>query len=142
MRKATLCFLLLLCSVIAFGQEPQWIVVKHVFLTQQNSLIPFTELVTPTEPGAYRITVYFSGGDKTGTGSFELSVHGFDITGQLLNINTMTVNCNTETFSSMPPVTAILRPEVSLSFEVLPFKNIAASCQYNLVITVEQLMQH
>lgn len=140
MRKAAaLCFLLL-CSAAAFGQEPQWTVVQHVVVAQQNSLIPFTTLLTPTEPNAYRITVYFSGGDEKGTGSFTLLVNGFDITGLPLGIQT-NVNCSIKTFASMPPLTTILRPESTLGFEVLPFKNNAASCQYNLVITVEQLVQ-
>ena len=40
MREATIYFLMLLCSVLAFGQEePQWKVVKHVIFTQQMQRI-------------------------------------------------------------------------------------------------------
>jgi hypothetical protein len=61
MRKATISMLLLMCSVVAFGQsEPQWRVVKHGFLTNQTVGIQTTTLFTPTKTDLYRMSIYIS----------------------------------------------------------------------------------
>ena len=69
MRKAMICFVVMLCSVIALGQgQPQWTVIQHVNLSQQIHPISPVTLLTPAEPGIYWLTVYFSGGTGSGTG--------------------------------------------------------------------------
>ena len=69
MHKARIFFLLLLYSATSVGQEPQWTVTKHVTLMQQDSDIFQTTLLTPGEPGFYRISIYLSGGDSVSAGS-------------------------------------------------------------------------
>ena len=57
MRNATICFLLVMCSVIAFGQdEPQWKVVKHITLMQQRQPMSQAGLLTPAEIALHRVT--------------------------------------------------------------------------------------
>src|SRR5215813_13852695 len=82
MRSMTICLLVTLCSMIAVGQdEPQWKVIKHVTLTQQSDPIPSTVLVTPTEPGVYRLSMYLSTGSRTAQGQVFATLYGYDITG-------------------------------------------------------------
>ena len=79
--------MMVLCSVLAFGQgEPLWTVVKHVLLFNQNQAIPLTTLLTPTEPGIYRLNLYFQGGGGTSKfGNFIERLFATDITGYSLN---------------------------------------------------------
>ena len=89
MREATIYFLMLLCSVLAFGQEePQWKVVKHVIFTQQMQRIGGTLLV-PTEPGIYRLNLYFSesGGGKGLNSYHQAQLQGTDVTGTTVNFS-------------------------------------------------------
>lgn len=81
LRNATTCFLLLLCSAMAFGQDqPQWKVVASVVLFNQRQALPPTTILTPIGEGIYRLTLYFSGGGA-GSGSLTEIIGGFDITG-------------------------------------------------------------
>ena len=140
MRKAIFGFLLLLCSVLAFGQEPQWTVIKHVTLMQQNQ--PTSGfLLTPTEPGIYRLTLYFSGGDRKGSGGFEEMVNGTDVTGRPLSQwTTYGLDCSELYWQPIPPVTISLLPNAPLTYQVYSNSS-SPSCTYTLAITVEQLMQ-
>lgn len=147
MRKATLCFLLMLCSVIAFGQQPQWTTVASVALFSQNQNVPKTTIFTPTEPSVYRLNVYFSGGTHGAAtnGAFEVSVSGFDITGLPLSdyngwgeLGTLNVHCNALHWGFLPPITVSLEPNVPLVYQVLSQIS-SLNCDYNLAITVEQL---
>jgi hypothetical protein len=62
MRKATMCLLVALCSLVAFGQnQPQWKVVQSVILTQQTAAISQTTIFTPERSGLYRLNAYISG---------------------------------------------------------------------------------
>jgi hypothetical protein len=84
MRKMALCFLLLLCPAIAFGQQPQWTTVASVVLFNQSQGIPRTTIFTPTEVGLYHLNFYFStmgGGNKNQEGTFYENVYGADISG-------------------------------------------------------------
>jgi hypothetical protein len=140
MRQAILSFLLL-CSAIAFGQEPQWTVVQHVVLLNQNQNIPLTTLFTPTEPAVYRLTIYFSGVGTKGRGAFAYFLNGVDISGQTIEEGDE-VSCPGTGFQSPPPITTILKPQVPFQYVVVnrdPFP--PNSCYYNLAITVEQLVQ-
>lgn len=142
MGKATICLMVTMCSVIAFAQEePQWKVVQHVTLFQQSELIYWTTLLTPTEPGVYRLTVYFSGGGGGAKGQFVASIHGFDITGIPLGLDGIAILCSGKTWYQTAPITVSLKPQIPLMYEVLGSNNGTAGCQYNLAITVEQLMQ-
>ena len=145
MRKATICptiglMMMVLLSGIALAQEPQWTVIEHVFLTQQTQSIEPTTLATPTEPGLYRISLYFSRGGLFGKGSYAASLSGFDISGLPFG-GGMTFDCaSIAGWYSMPPTTLMLRPQSSLTYKVVS-ANGQLSCYYNLAITVEQLVQ-
>jgi hypothetical protein len=139
MRTAMICFVVMLCTVVAFGQgQPQWTVIQHVNLSQQSQPIPLTTLLTPTEPGIYRLTVYFSGGTGTGVGYWTEFLTGTDITGAPLGAN-LNVLCREINWQWTPPMTISLKPQVPLTYSVVS-PNGAPTCRYNLAITVEQLL--
>ncbi len=140
MRNATICFLLLLCSVLAFGQEPQWTVVKHVVLLNQTQSVRFENLLTPTEPALYRLSFYFSGnGNGAGqSGYYSVSLNGTDISGMPLGAGGY-VLCYQIGWNSTT-TTAILKPQAHLSYTVFA-DNSSTNCTYNLAITIEQLVQ-
>ena len=116
MRKATICFLLVLCSVIAFGQEePQWKVIKHLVLLNQNQFVRSENLLTPTEPALYRLSFYFSGNGK-GTGLYVGSLNGTDISGMPVNTGS-DILCKQIGWNSTT-TTAILKPQVPLSYTI------------------------
>ncbi|HTA24735.1 MAG TPA: hypothetical protein VK763_14480 [Terriglobales bacterium] len=61
MRKATICSLVVLCSLAALGQnQPQWKVVQYVSMVNQSNNIPTTTIFVPTAPGLYRMSAYLS----------------------------------------------------------------------------------
>jgi hypothetical protein len=133
------CFAMLLCSVIALGQQqPQWTVVQHVELTQQSQPIAPTTLLTPTESGVYRLTAYFSSVGGTAVGSWTEFLSATDITGGLVNGN-LALNCHSSRYwFSTPPITALLKANAPITYQV---SSNGGSCQYNLLIVVEQLQQ-
>ena len=142
MRKATLCFLLLLCSAAAFGQEPQWTVVKHVSLMHQDLNILLTTILIPTEPGLYRISFYLSGGvtdDARIDAVWTATLAGSDVTSAPLGPLRLQVPCNQASWVSAPSITVSLKPQVPLTYQVIANGN-PRGCQYNLGITVEQLL--
>lgn len=139
MRNAILCFLLMLCSVLAFGQEPQWTVVKHLILTQQNTPIPFTTLLFPEDAGIYRVNISFSGSGTENTGLWEAQLGGTDISGGQLNLGGE-ADCNVPNWTPIPSVMVFLKAKVPLVYRVFG-RSATPSCQYNLAITVEQLVQ-
>ena len=60
MRKTMFFLLVLLSTLVAFGQDqPQWKVVQHTFLTGNQS-IPTTTIFTPTKASLYRLSAYIS----------------------------------------------------------------------------------
>ena len=141
MRKVTICFLLMLCSVWALGQQPQWIVVQNVVLFNQTTPIPLTTLLTPTEPGEYRLNAYFSGlgsGSDRNSNSGELDIVGTDLTGAPMS-NSLGLSCAQPIFSSLPTMTMILKPQVPLVYSVR--LGGTGVCKYNLAITIEQLVE-
>lgn len=141
MREATICFVMMLCSVVAFGQQqPQWKVVQSVALFNQTNPIPPTTLLTPTEPGAYRVSLYFSGVPKTAAYSNPVvQILGSDITGASIPNWLLQLSCNVPNWLSIPATTISLKPQVPLIYE-LDTGN-SSSCLYNLIISVEQLVQ-
>ena len=141
MRNAMICAVLMLCSILALGQgQPQWTVVQHVTLSQQLQPIPQTTLLTPTEPGIYRITVYFSGGNETGSSGWSEVLNGTDITGAPLGgVGDLNIPCRGANWSFTFPITISLEPNVPLTYQVRAYSQVP-SCHYNLAITVEQLM--
>jgi hypothetical protein len=146
MRKATIYFLLVLCSATAFGQQqPQWKVVASVVLFNSDQTIPYgTTLYTPTEPGIYRVSVYLSttgSSNRQSRDSYVLEVLGYDISGfQTIDVETGVV-CSTPTFYSMPPLVLSLKPDVPLAYNLYAYLQSASYCYYNLIISVEQLVQ-
>jgi hypothetical protein len=141
MRKAAICFLLLLCSAIAFGQQqPQWTVVQSEVLSNQNQPIAQT-LLTPTEASIYRLTIYFSVvSGPSPQGAFELTVVGKDISGLPLTGTPFGFGCGGPGFFQVSSAIS-LKPNLPLSFEVKSFGIPSQGCVYNLAITVEQLVQ-
>lgn len=137
MRQATICFLMLLWSAIAFGQEPQWRVIKHVSLVEQN-LITEGNILIPTQPlGVYRLTIYFSV-EGTGQGGFNADVTGLDISGQSFDKYIEGAVCPAGGFSS-DAITVVLQPRQPLRYSIS--NNNPSNCNYSLIITVEQLVQ-
>jgi hypothetical protein len=143
MRRATLCLLLILCSVIVFAQQPQWRTVASVALFNQTQAIPSTTLLTPSEPGIYRLNIYFSGGGGTAKfGTFTERLAATDITGYKLgDSGNFTVFCGmNRAWQWLPPVTISLKPNTPLNYEVDSYA-VSPDCVYNVAITVEQLTQ-
>jgi hypothetical protein len=138
MRTAAICFLLLLSSVLAFGQEPQWTVVKHLTLTQQNTPIPFTTLLIPEDAGIYRVNISFSGSGTEHVGVWGAQVGGADVSGAQLNLGGE-ADCNVPNWTPIPSVMVFLKAQVPLVYRVFG-RGATPSCQYNLAITVEQLV--
>ncbi len=139
MRKTTICFLLVLCSVLAFGQdEPQWKVVKHITLMQQNQPVS-QALFTPTETAVYRVTFYFAAGGGNSSASWVGNLRGTDATGAFLGGGDI-ISCAHPNLFSIS-VMAVLKPDVPLTYEVDQFIASTSTCQYNLAITLEQLVQ-
>jgi len=144
MRKAIPFVFLLLFPVIAFGQQqPQWTVVASVAIFNQDHADRHTvTLLTPTEPGIYRLNVYFSGGGGVHNpkgGGFYTELRGFDITGQPLYF-TQSFECGSQTWDFMPQVMVSLKPQQSLTYDV-GGTPLTPGCIYNLAISVEQLTQ-
>jgi hypothetical protein len=143
MRKVTVCFLLLLCSVLAVGQQqPQWTTVASVVLFNQEQSIPYnTPIFTPTETGIYRLNLYFSGGGTIpGPDRFYLYMQGYDITGGQVYVQNY-LSCQSLSLYSMPPTMVSLKPNIPLVVGLFDQRRRPSPCQYNLVITVEQLVQ-
>ena len=141
MRKAAVCFAMMLYSTVAFGQEqPQWMVIQHLNLSQQSQPIPQATLLVPTEPGLYRISVYMSVGGGTGSGAWLEILSGTDITGASLEGNgTLVLPCKEASWFSAPPFTVSLKPQEPLTYQVKASTG-APGCQYNLAITIEELL--
>ena len=142
MRKASSFLLLLLCSAVAFGQEPQWTVIKNVDVVQQEHNIFLTTLLTPTEPGLYRISFYLSGGVVSNPRSdafWTATLAGTDITGARFEPAPLQIPCNQASWLSAPSITIALKPQVPLTYQVIAGGG-ASTCQYNLAIIVEQLL--
>jgi hypothetical protein len=142
MRKATICFLLMLYSALALGQEPQWKVIQHIVLFSQTEPIAPTTLLTPTEPGEYRVSLYLSGlgtVPDNGRTQGDLELLGNDITGEPLQ-TLIYIDCaNVAEFSSLPATTMSFKPQEPLKYDVRLFGS--SRCLYNIIITVEQLTQ-
>jgi len=141
MHRARIFFLLLLCSATSVGQEPQWTVIKHVILMQQDQSV-FGTLLTPSEPGIYRLNLYFSvsGQEKGRQSYFMAHIHGTDITGSPVD-NGQLFYCDSAGAFWMPPIMVALKPQEPLTYYVNRLQPPTAPCQYNLGITVEQLVQ-
>ncbi len=105
---------------------------------QQTQSINGTLLV-PTDPGIYRLNLYFSiGGGGNGLQSYFLTqLHGTDITGG--SGEGLYCSDSAEVYW-MPPIMVSLKPQEPLTYRVAASKVPTAGCQYNLAITVEQLM--
>lgn len=144
MRKVTVCFLLMLSSVWAFGQQqPQWKVVASVVMFNQSHADgKHITLLIPTEPSVYRLNVYNSGGAGTNNNDhwgFVTVLSGVDITGQRLSF-AQDIICGQPNVSWMPQAVVSLKPDEPLTYYVEGGSPIP-SCIYNLAITVEQLVQ-
>ena len=143
MRKAAICFLLISCATIAFGQQqPQWTTVASVVLFNQTQGISEAPLLTPTEPGIYRLNFYFSGrGTERGEQHFFTARMNYvDIEGDKFDY-TGIVFCSESAVFSMPPTMISLKPNVPLTYLLSLSNPSTARCHYNLAITVEQLVQ-
>jgi hypothetical protein len=138
MRKLAVC-VLLLWAAMAYGQ--QWTSVASVSLLQQSQPIPLTTIYTPSEPGSYRLSFYFSGGGGTPTtppGFFDATLTATDITGVATAID-FGASCRQARFISSTPMVS-LKAGVPLTYKVDTSGSIPNGCAYNIIITVEQLL--
>ena len=135
MKKVAIC-LLLLCATVAVAQ--QWQSVANVVVFQQNQAIPQTTLLTPTTPGLYRVTVYFSTNAMGGNspGYFNESVTMQDISGQLDNFN-IPVACTGNPRFEYTTIPIGLAPNVPVTF-ALSASGTPGPCVYSMSIIVEQ----
>ena len=137
MRKVVIC-LILLASTLAFGQ--QWQTIKSMSLLQQNQPVPLTTLLTPSVPGIYRLTFYFSVGGGAGItppGFFDATLTGRDITGLPDNLD-LVLSCKQQNFESVSQVVS-LKTGVPLTY-IVTTSGSTGNCTYNVAITVEQLL--
>jgi len=127
MRKATMCLLMLLCSLPAFGQnQRQWKVVRHRAVAGLTVKIPLTTLFTPTKPGFYRLCAYISstGGIKT----WQLDWQWTDIAGTLLEGSIVGGNPSQVVFLLVPK-----------GGTPVVYSTEGQGGSYNIVYTIEQL---
>ncbi len=128
MRKATICLLLLVCSLAAFGQnEPQWRVVKTGVLVKSNQT-GFATLFTPQVSGLYRITGYIStneGGQEFGVTFAWTDVSGFSAGSTL-----------TATFGNPAQIVLPFFPSAGTPATYFITGTVGT---YNLAYTIEQL---
>jgi hypothetical protein len=136
MRKTTICLLLLLSSLAAFGQsELHWTVVKHVILTSQSAAIPRTTIFTPTKPGFYRLSAYISTAGQYA--SWNLEFYWTDAAGEATNvyINAETGPCSGGQNCTAAQMSYVLVPQAAtpVSYAVVPYDTPAGA--YNIVFT-------
>lgn len=137
MRKPTICLLLLLCSLAAFGQsQPQWRVVQSIILPNQTAPITQTTLFTPTEAGLYRLTVYISATALSSGEEWSFGLIWTDLVEQ--NPFTLTVSA---VRNGPGTITSIFSPRrnTPVSFQVEAENSPPPNSHYNLAFTVEQL---
>lgn len=139
MRKL-LFLLVLFAPMLCLAQ--QWQVVNSVALFSQNQAVQQTTLVTPSQSGLYRISMYFSvssGVDVSPEAYFDTTITGQDVTG-LPNVIDVGLSCKRTLFESVPTQNVALKAGVPLTYTVSTM-GIPGSCTYNLGIVVEQLVQ-
>jgi hypothetical protein len=141
MFKATICMLLLLCSLAAFSQtQPQWRVVKHVILTYQTTQVQQTTIFTPTKPGLYRLSAYISAEGQFANWNLRLS--WTDAAGKPTNtyITAATGPCTVGQNYTVAEMSHLLVPQgrTPVIYEVDAAPDPPAG-DYNIIITIEQL---
>jgi hypothetical protein len=136
MRKATMCLLIALCSLAAFGQsQPQWKVVQYVSLAKQANNIPETTMFVPTAPGLYRMSGYLSVvGPAAG---WELVVTWTDVTG-LNSSSHLKVVANGPAVGQLGALIFVPKAGVPVAYSVTEQGNNPPSI-YNVGIVIEQL---
>lgn len=143
MRNATICLLLILCSMAAFGQnQPQWKVVNAVALTNQTAPIAQKTLFTPTAPGLYRLDAYLSATNLPGqqndpSWSF-LLIYVDLMTGQGEGAG-MIVQANGVSTSYIGSYVFSIQPGTPVSYLVSASDPPPANSEYSLAFTIEQL---
>lgn len=135
MRNLVLA-LVVLASTLAFAQ--QWQTVQGIWLPGQSAGIPLTTIMTPSNPGIYRLTFYISGGGGAATGGFfSAYLNATDISGQTQSTN-LGSPCGLPRYISTTSVVSLKVGE-PLTYEV-DSGNSELGCTFNLAITVEQLV--
>ena len=141
MRKLLVCLVLLMLPLLCGAQ--QWQVLPTSFAVfNQNQAVQQTTLVTPSQDGIYRISMYFSvssGVDVSPEAFFDTTLVGEDVTG-LPNVIDVGLSCKKTLFESIPTQNVALKAGVPLTYTVSTM-GIPGSCTYNLGIVVEQLVQ-
>jgi hypothetical protein len=66
-------------------------------------------------------------------------MQGTDISGAEVNGGAL-IYCESPGAYWLPPIMVSLKPQIPLGYSVIGRKSPTAGCQYNLAITVEQLM--
>jgi|HubBroStandDraft_5_1064220.scaffolds.fasta_scaffold13696_3 hypothetical protein len=141
MHKATICLLMLLCSIAVSAQkQPQWKVVQAIAVTNQTAPIQETTLFTPIYGGVYRLSVYMSGGAGKPGASWDLSVAWYDLTGASSDFGELQVSTGGANWTQHAPSMLSIMPGTPLLYSVQPDGNTSGS-YYNLAITLEKLEQ-
>jgi hypothetical protein len=141
MGKATMCLLVALCSLAAFGQnQPQWKVVQSVILTHQTAVIPQTTIFTPNRPGLYRLSGYMTASAKQapkGDGFY------FTFACSDLSDGFCGASMHSEYLVDQP---ALVNPQISYLFSPHPGTPVSylvtappPTVEYTLAFTIEQL---
>lgn len=136
MRKTLLFSLVVMFASLAVAQ--QWQVVSSVSVFNQNRGIASTTLLTPSDPGSYRVTFYLSSsGISNSPGYYEAVVAMQDISGQSGTIDIPTA-CNgvSRFLPTIEPIS--LKPGVPVTYAVNASGSPGA-CVYNLSIAIEKL---
>ena len=137
MRKATLCLVVLLCSLAAYGQkQPQWRVVKSVSLFDQSEPIPNTILFTPSTFGVYRLSGYMAGTNLQSGTALEFFMSWTDASGSPESSSMVVQNqIPSETIN---PTVFTVHPGTPVVYDVEAAPP-PVGYTYILVLTVEKL---
>lgn len=135
MQRATICLLVLFCSLTAFAQtKPQWTIVKTVAKTNQTASVPETTLLTPKSDGLYRVQAYLSG--HAGGGTWTLTLNLTDLSGQTFTLPIVADSDNL--WTSVFPIMASPMPGTPVTYEIAANGN---GSSYSFAITIERLQK-
>ena len=139
MKKLAIYILLLLCASLAVAQQWQTVPGANVTLYGQNQSVPLTTLLTPTEPGIYRLVTYLSvtGANSIVPGFFHSAVYVQDAGNSAGYIYQFTETCAVGGSGSSPVSILSLKPGVPVTYEING-QSVPQGCNYIFAVTIEQ----
>ncbi len=137
MRKVAICLILLWASLAS--AQLQWQTLpESVSVFQQNQAVKQTTLFTPSQPGIYRVTFYFSDmGIPLAPSYYEALVTMQDISGKEQDID-VPITCSPLAGDVPAMIVIALKPNIPLTYAVNAGGE-SGNCTYNLTVAVEQL---